>query len=505
MNLPVTCTCGKMIEVNTALEGVPIACPKCGLLNTLRIPVARRAASLDRDVSLPQWIVAPILTNLAAVSIVIVLVGWWFARPVPRVAPMPEPVAEMDGPLVEIKREVAQHLAVHNPPAEDQAVNLDSLWRKLPRLAPEAAVAERLKPAMDGVPLDQSAIAQALEMPLAAASKAPTELHYSVRRLRLDGGPTKALRLGVTTAGHDDVGTILSKMGEGYRYIKLQNQDLLSYSKLCNFDVLFLNCIDLYAHDFQATLPLRKFVEQGGTIYASDLRGDQVLAAFPEFRARQPLFPGVPQVVEATVVDAGLQAYLGKKKIPLNFDAPSWRPAAFDPNKVTVCLTGEYRNQLGQSQTAPLLVKFRVHQGTVIFTSYHHSQKDSDAVKNVLDYLVFASVNARSEARLRSLLKNHDFTATQMRPAALTMNQPMSLAYQHTGGGLHVALGFESTGARLKLTLRSPSGQTIEHEDDGIFLIDVPNAVEGDWQYTVTPLDLPYANFPVVVAVGTRK
>src|SRR5207253_610917 len=122
-----------------------------------------------------------------------------------------------------------------------------------------------------------------------------------------------------------------------------------------------------------------------------------------EFRARMPVLPGVPQNVEASVVDPGLQSYLGHKTIPLCFEADSWRPAAFDGTKVEVCLRGTYRNQLGQTKLAPLLVKFRVQKGTVIFTSFHHAKNDGAIVRKLLDYLIFTTVNARSETRVKEL------------------------------------------------------------------------------------------------------
>ena len=63
-------------------------------------------------------------------------------------------------------------------------------------------------------------------------------------------------------------------------------------------------------------------------------------------------------------------------------------------------------------------------------------------------------------------------------------------------------VGFEHLGARLKLTLQSPSGKTLTHEAQGIYLVEIPAAEAGVWRWTVTPIELPHANFPIVVAVG---
>jgi hypothetical protein len=345
----------------------------------------------------------------------------------------------------------------------------------------------------------------ALPFPVETAKGEAGPLHFSLRRLRLADETPKRLKLAVTPAGHDDIASVLAKMGDGYRFTTLRSNELMSLQSLRAYDVVFLTCADVYVQDFQIALPLRKFVEQGGTLYASDLRGDIVLAAFPEVRTRIPLAPGVPQDVEASVIDRGLQTHLGRSSIPLTFDAPGWRPAAFNIAKATVCLNGRYRNQLGEEQLAPLLVKFQVQRGNVIFTSFHHTKNDSAIVKKLLDYLVFASVNARSEARVRELMQQYHFAPTDLRPTLLNAGQDVEATFQHAGGGLQIALGFENQGAKLKLVLRSPTGQIVEHEDQGIYLIEVPDAPAGMWRYTVTPVDLPHAHFPAMIAVGTLK
>jgi hypothetical protein len=343
-----------------------------------------------------------------------------------------------------------------------------------------------------------------LIVPIEVARIEQGNAQFTLRRLRFPDD-AKPLKLAVTPFMHDDVAALLKAMGTGYRYTTIRNEDLWSFMTLRNYDVVFLTCADMNFQDFQAAMPLRKYVEAGGTLYASDLRGDLLLTAFPEYRRFMPLLPGVPQSVEANVVDKGLQAYLGRKTIPLAFDAPNWRPAPFDPGKTTVCLKGAYRNNLGETWSAPLLVKFRAGKGTVIFTSFHHSKNDSAIVQKLLEYLVFSSVSARSEARVKELMLRSQFAAEDLRPAFVSADRKAEGTCRHEGGGLQVALGFENEGAKLKLTLRSPSGQTIEHEDQGLYLIEIPQAEAGVWRYTVTPIELPNANFPILIAVGKAK
>jgi hypothetical protein len=539
MKFRITCPCGKSLPVPSWLTERPVICPRCGHERSQAVPIAAPApvasAAPDRS-SLPVWTAPVILTGLVALSGMIVLVGWLITKPPTRAVLERRPYAQIQKPtlatqpaLVSEKIPIPEEAPLPygrgsvNTPPETAPVQ-----RRLPAGAPEpepppVAPMPQAKPAETSAPppIDQEksprlhsplywtagspGAGMNLMMPIEIAEFGDGKIPYTVRRLQLPDGTPRPLKLAVTPLVHDDLGSVLTRMGEGYRFTNLRNQDLFSYETLKQHDVVFLTCADLYAQDFQAAAALRKFVQQGGTLYASDLRGDLLLAAFPEYAARAPILPGVPQNIEASVVDKGMRSYLERRSIPLSFEAPDWRPAAFEPSKVTVCLKGTYRNNLGQTWNVPLLVKFQFQKGTVIFTSFHHAKNDSEIVRKLLEYLVFTAVNARSEARVKELLQRSQFAPHDLRPALLTAQSKVEGTCQHQGGRLQVAVGFDNVGAQLKVTLRSPSGQTIEYEDRGLYQLDVPKAEPGAWHYRVTPLVLPYGNFPIIVAIGGAK
>jgi hypothetical protein len=473
-------------------------------------------------------VAAAILGGLTGFSACLVLVALVVAWLLPRPSAEPAPIVVINEPLAAVAPPVPIQptppvapptIPEQDDPPREMPREEVKLVRRLPSFAEEPApmklpAAPQPEPEK---PVVRQPLRWAVEMP-APTKRDDTNLivpieiaridegiiHYSLRRLRFPDEP-KPLRLAVTPFAHDDVAGLLKSMGDGYRYTTIRNEDTWSLPTLRSYDIVFLTCADVFYQDFQAAMPLRKFVELGGTLYASDLRGDLVLAAFPEFRSRMPLLPGVPQSVEANVVDSGLQEYLNRKTIPLSFDAPNWRPAAFDANKSTVYLKGAYRNQLGETWSAPLLVKFRAGKGTVVFTSFHHSRNDTAIVQKLVEYLVYSSVSARSEARVKELMVRSKFAAEDLRPAFLSKARSVEGMCKHEGGAMQFALGFENLGAKLKLTVRSPSGQTIEYEDQGLFLIEIPKAEAGLWRYTVTPIELPHPHFPVVVAVGKAQ
>jgi hypothetical protein len=475
--------------------------------------------------TVPIWIVIPIVAGLFAFSGVIVAIGWWFAAPLrtpaptlsqgaqapAEVVPVPKPAAPQPSPEKSPEAEIPQtprtkialprRIVVRRDEAPPELLGEPMQGHTQVKPAPKSEMKwmlEKLAPEKNGKPSN-------LMLPIEVAKMADAPIPYNVRRLSLPGEAPKPLKLAITPYVHDDIARLLHELGQGQRCVNIPKLNLQSMEILKLYDVVFLTCAELYLQDFQATAYLRKYVERGGTLYASDLQYARIVRAFPEYEAKQPALPGIQQDVEAIVTDKGLEAYLGYKKIPLSFDAPDWRAASFDPAKVTVCLTGAYRNGLGKTETAPLLVKFRHGEGTVIFTSFHHSRNETPTVRKMLEYLALAPLNARNEARIHEMMRLSNFTPDDLRPLLLHAGQAERHTHHHAGGGMQIALGFEHVGAKIKLTLRAPNGSLIEHEGHGLYLIEIPEAERGDWQCTITPIELPQRSLPMINAIGRMK
>jgi len=118
----------------------------------------------------------------------------------------------------------------------------------------------------------------------------------------------KNKRIAITPPLFDDMGKLLATLGEGYRFRTISHDDLLSPKCLDEFDVVFLTCSTLpgpwfVSSDGDDERPgvtygtprvdvfqkfgevVRRFVERGGTLYASDMHKPLVFWAFPERRA----------------------------------------------------------------------------------------------------------------------------------------------------------------------------------------------------------------------------
>jgi hypothetical protein len=329
----------------------------------------------------------------------------------------------------------------------------------------------------------------------------------------------RPLRLAVTPKVYDDVGSLLEKLGKGFdKYTKITDGDLRNLPVLKDFDVIFLTCAQSTPQDIHQNEALRKYVDQGGTLYVSDWRFDALRGAFPEYIdpevQKNPLslkagrVAMIPNGVKAKVIDPGLREVLGPE-VMLGFESPGWKPAAFRTDKVTVGMQGSYMSEnFGPVQDAPLLVKFRFGKGNVVFTSFHNSRQVTEVTTKLLNYLVFHAVTARAESEQNEQIVKGGFEpARSSLVSASASNPKVTKTYTNKKGGkLLFALAFNPDGkVKLRLTVRSPDGERETAERATPFTIEIPNARVGEWEYTVEAIGLENPNFPFTVTVAEPK
>ena len=341
-----------------------------------------------------------------------------------------------------------------------------------------------------------------------------------------------SLRLAVTTPpwkNFDDMGGLLDSLGAGYHYTPISLDDLLDANRLSKFDVVFAACASAPREWMERRLrkaerantavfaakpeivdrlreSLRNFVSQGGTLYASDYQFDLLRIAFDDLVDPSKVGSGGKQTLQADVVDSGLKKRLGPT-IQLLFDKSGWRPAAFTGSEVTTYLQGTYRLLDGQRQTGPLLVTFPVERGMVVFTSFHNNAQSSEVEKELLRYLVFTTITAREEARIAQTMVHGGLSPQERNLLSASSDaQPVSDTYLSTKGGhLQFVLGFEERGARLRLEVVGPDGRKQEKAGGKTIAIDIAEAKPGPWKYTITPVTVPYTNFPFTLTIGENR
>jgi hypothetical protein len=99
-------------------------------------------------------------------------------------------------------------------------------------------------------------------------------------------------------------------------------------------------------------------------------------------------------LVDAEIVDAELRSVVGDL-ITIDFDMDSW--AVLDSCRgatlVEAAPGSEYAGR-------PLMVKVKVGQGTVFYTSFHNSAQASEQVKVLLELLVLKQISTSSNTTL---------------------------------------------------------------------------------------------------------
>ncbi len=195
---------------------------------------------------------------------------------------------------------------------------------------------------------------------------------------------------------------------------------LATWTTLGQYDVVFLSCgmrgagrfvyndsterDDQVVLDEDAVANLRKFVETGGYVYATDWTYDLVEAAFPdaidflgddlELDAAQV---GEPQEINGRVVDEALAEYLelsSGAEVAVDYNYDAWAVIEGVGSGTDVLLEGDFVYKDGADHVgvtdAPISVIFGAGDrgGKVIYTTFHTEAQFTTDVQNTIDYLV---------------------------------------------------------------------------------------------------------------------
>ena len=246
------------------------------------------------------------------------------------------------------------------------------------------------------------------------------------------------LKLAVIQGDADSIETLLDDLGfahDNFASGTASNTDksaaatlLTDLTKMQKYDVIFLDCsstLDTLISKKPAIITnIQAYVKAGHSLYASDWAWQVVEGAFPsaiEFWGddaklsksttgpstttgpRQGPGPTMAQkkagaaafTMSADIVDAGLTAVLGKASTTIYEDLGTWVVMQSPGTGTTVEVQGALTDGKGGDWgTVPLVVRFAVGSGHVVYTSFHNiAVKDAggpvDDIKAILTYLVF--------------------------------------------------------------------------------------------------------------------
>ena len=199
----------------------------------------------------------------------------------------------------------------------------------------------------------------------------------------------KDLRIAVTEVGYDDIGSVLAKLD--YKYTVIGDYELTRYDLLKEYNAVFINCT-MVENPEQTRESLKRYIQDGGILYVSDLSASRISAAFPgfiEFSAG-----GVKdQWVDASVLDNDLQKIVDKT-IEIYFDLDSWVPIERVSSDSRVYLIGSFMTNQGYKEDKPILVSFKYGKGEVVYTSFHNHQQATAKEQKLIKFFVLKPVSS---------------------------------------------------------------------------------------------------------------
>lgn len=209
-------------------------------------------------------------------------------------------------------------------------------------------------------------------------------------------------KIGVVEGVYDDIGDVLEALGVTYAVIEEPKTTFANQTELSEFAVIFFACglnekflfdVDFETGEFKLNEViignLKNFVEQGGSIYASDWASSVIEAIYPD-KIQFLDNIGIVQTITASITNPEIRSLLDKDTATIKFDLPGWTVIDSVAAGVTVDLQGTVETYMGTKTDIPLMVHFPEGQGYVVYTSFHNEAQATEDMKKILDYLVFS-------------------------------------------------------------------------------------------------------------------
>jgi len=187
----------------------------------------------------------------------------------------------------------------------------------------------------------------------------------------------------VSSAKYDNVGEVLNSMN--IKYSAFNN----------NYDsqIIFLNC---GTNDSVDIAKLRKYVNDGGCLYASDQTDTIISKTFPDvfsFGGHR----GHSCRILTEVIDQELQRYVGQT-VEIEFDLGSW--AILDSSKGKTILRASQGNAYSGK---PIMVHAVYGRGNIFYTCFHNHKQASEKEKALLQLLLLKQMSVNSKTTVEQM------------------------------------------------------------------------------------------------------
>jgi len=177
------------------------------------------------------------------------------------------------------------------------------------------------------------------------------------------------IKIEITRDGYDNIGKILTMLNIKYT----------SFSGYFKCDIIFINCKGGY--DYIDASKLKKYVENGGIVYASDWAGSVISTSFPNI-----LTFGTSSktgIIKATVNDTDLKKHIGKT-IDINFDLPSWHTITKVIGSNVILTSNDSK--------LPIMVEIPIGKGIIYFTSFHNHVQTTENKEKIFQLFLLKKI-----------------------------------------------------------------------------------------------------------------
>ncbi|MDE5583814.1 MAG: cellulose binding domain-containing protein [Ruminococcus sp.] len=274
-----------------------------------------------------------------------------------------------------------------------------------------------------------------------------------------------SIHAAITPSGYDDIGKVLDNLNAGNIAWDSVPSDVSLQTLIDgNYDVLFINCSEDVKTNGEV---IKAFVEQGGTVYASDWAIDNLISAFPERNFTYT--EENPQTVVADVSDDGIRYSTGLNEVAVNFDMSSWRLITSTlQDDVTTYLKGSVAN--GGEYPLAFSFPYGNNGGKVFYTSFHYAANLTDEIESILNDLTLTINHNKTTNTLKNLGKENGYSIVT--PVVGTVDANMSsksYVLDKLKNSTEFAVITDETG-NFSIELTAPDGNVYTNYKNGEFL-----------------------------------
>ena len=210
--------------------------------------------------------------------------------------------------------------------------------------------------------------------------------------------------IAIIEGGWDDVGDILDGLGIEYDTYSGTGSLLGDLGDMNEYEIIFVECVNGLTSGAGFTLDdmqynVRRFVEEGGSLYASDRAYDVIRDSVPEAMDfwggpdGNPVVGASGQTVTADVVSDTMQSILGSTTAEIYFDTglAMLEGASGPDNTIHFQATVDLSSGDQDQAELPLMADYQdpLGNGYLIFTSFHNTDDTTDDMDQILEYMIF--------------------------------------------------------------------------------------------------------------------